>query len=251
MELKIILEAILFSSQKPLTPHELRAIITTAAEQSSDQPVRAFKNLAPETIVAALEELRHEHEQARRSYRLACVASAWQFVSQPEFAPWLKVLQGQKARPPRLTQPALETLAIIAYRQPVTRAEVEQVRGVTVDGVMQTLLERALVEQTGRAEVAGRPALYATTSLFLEYFGLRSLDDLPVADELRRVVMQKSAELLTVEPGLATAPPDQLTQTDNTRATTASGPDHKTQTGQNGSSHEPPAQASDEVTNPA
>ena len=96
-----------------------------------------------------------------------------------------------KARPPRLSQPALETLAIIAYRQPITRAEVEQIRGVNVDGTMQTLTERGLVEQVGRAEVVGRPPTYGTTALFLEYFGLRGLEDLPAADELRRIVIEK------------------------------------------------------------
>jgi len=216
MELKFILESILFSAQKPLTPHELRVVLTTAAEQCSDEPARALKKVATETITSALEELQREHERAQRSYRLACVAGAWQFISQTEFAPWLRALHGQRTRPPRLTQPALETLSIIAYRQPVTRAEVEQVRGVAVDGVMQTLLERGLVEQTGRAEVIGRPALYGTTTLFLEYFGLRSLEDLPAADELRRLVVQKPPDLLTVEPGLATSPPEQLTLTDNT-----------------------------------
>jgi segregation and condensation protein B len=109
-----------------------------------------------------------------------------------------------------LSQPALETLAIIAYRQPITRAEVEQVRGVAVDGVLQTLLERELVAQVGRAEVIGRPMTFGTTSLFLEYFGLRSLDDLPAADELRRIPVVKPESLATADPGLATAPPDQL-----------------------------------------
>jgi segregation and condensation protein B len=104
----------------------------------------------------------------------------------------------------------LETLAIIAYRQPLTRAEMEQVRGVSVDGVMQTLVERGLVEQLGRAEVVGRPMTYGTTAMFLEYFGLRSLDDLPAADELRRIVVQKPESLVTAEPGLATVPPEQL-----------------------------------------
>jgi hypothetical protein len=90
------------------------------------------------------------------------------------------------------------------------RAEIEQVRGVTVDGVMQTLLERGLVEQVGRAEVVGRPMTYGTTGLFLEYFGLRSLEDLPAADELRRIVVQKPESLVTAEAGLATVPPEQL-----------------------------------------
>ncbi len=151
-----------------------------------------------------------DHEEAHRSFRLACVAGSWQFVSQPEYAPWLKALVGHKLRPPRLSQPGLETLAIIAYRQPLTRAEIEQVRGVSVDGVMQTLVERGLVAQVGRAEVVGRPMNYGTTALFLEHFGLRSLEDLPAADELRRVVVQKPEALVTVDPGLATVPPEQL-----------------------------------------
>jgi segregation and condensation protein B len=105
----------------------------------------------------------------------------------------------------------LETLAIIAYRQPITRTEIEQVRGVAVDGVMQTLLERGLVEQLGRAEVVGRPMTYGTTPAFLEYFGLKSLEDLPAADELRRVVVPRPEGFATVDPGLATAPPEALT----------------------------------------
>jgi segregation and condensation protein B len=118
---------------------------------------------------------------------------------------------GSKPRAPRLSQPALETLAIIAYRQPITRAEIEQVRGVTIDGVMQTLQERGLIDQAGRAEVAGRPMTYGTSALFLEYFGLRSLEDLPAAEELRRIPITHPEELLTADPGLATVPPDQLT----------------------------------------
>jgi segregation and condensation protein B len=208
MELKYILEAILFSAQKALNPKELRELLAAAPEHG---PVaRPFKKTREEAIVAALEELQRDHQGAQRSYRLACVAGAWQFVSQPEFAPWISALVGAKARLPRLSQPALETLAIIAYRQPLTRAEIEQIRGVAVDGVMQTLLERGLIEQTGRAEVIGHPMTYGTTSSFLEYFGLRSLEDLPAADELRRVPVTRPETLLTVDPGLATAPPEQL-----------------------------------------
>jgi segregation and condensation protein B len=212
MELKLILEAILFSAQKPLSLKELRDVFAAAIEHAEgDETARGLKKVKESELTAALEELAKEHEQAQRSYRLACVAGSWQFVTQPEYAPWLKALVGHKLRPPRLSQPGLETLAIIAYRQPLTRAEVEQVRGVSVDGVMQTLLERGLVEQVGRAEVVGRPMTYGTTALFLEYFGLRSLDDLPVADELRRIVVQKPEALVTADPGLATVPPEQLT----------------------------------------
>ncbi len=211
MELKLILEAVLFSAQKPLSLKELRDVFAAAVEHAEgNDTARALKKVKESELTAALEELAKDHEAAQRSYRLACVAGSWQFVTQPEFAPWLKALVGHKTRPPRLSQPALETLAIIAYRQPITRAEMEQVRGVSVDGVMQTLLERGLVEQAGRAEVVGRPMTYGTTALFLEYFGLRSLDDLPAADELRRIVVQKPEALVTADPGLATVPPEQL-----------------------------------------
>lgn len=211
MEIKFILEAILFSAQKPLNLKELREVFAAAVEHAEgDETVRGLKKVKETELAVALEQLAREQEEAKRSYRLACVAGAWQFVTEPEYAPWLKALVGHKPRPPRLSQPALETLAIIAYRQPITRAEIEQVRGVSVDGVMQTLVERGLVEQVGRAEVVGRPMTYGTTVVFLEYFGLRSLDDLPAADELRRVVVEKPETLVTAEPGLATVPPEQL-----------------------------------------
>ena len=211
MELKFILESLLFSAQKPMSVKELRDIFATAAgEENAADEAKAFKKVKEDDLVAALEQLVAEHETAARSYRLACVAGAWQFVTQPEFSPWLRALVGVKNRPSRLSQAALETLAIIAYRQPVTRAEVEQVRGVNVDGTMQTILERGLVEQSGRAEVVGRPALYSTTPLFLEYFGLRGLEDLPAADELRRIPIEKPVAPVTADAGLATVPPEQL-----------------------------------------
>ncbi len=212
MELKVILEAILFSAQKPMSLKEMRDVFAAAPEHAEgDETVRGLRKVKEDQLEAALTELAAEHEAAARTFRLVCVAGAWQFVTQPEYAPWLKALVGHKARPPKLSQPALETLAIIAYRQPITRAEVEQVRGVAVDGVMQTLLERGLVEQLGRAEVVGRPMTYGTTAVFLEYFGLPGLASLPAADELRRIVVQKPEALVTADPGLATLPPEQLT----------------------------------------
>lgn len=213
MELKSILESLLFSAQKPLGLSELREVLAAAADQDGADPAaRAGQKFKDSELTAALEQLAAEHEAAKRSYRLVCVAGAWQFVTQPEFAPWLRALVGVKARPPRLSQPALETLAIIAYRQPITRAAMEQIRGVSVDGVMQTLLERGLVEPEGRAEVIGHPMTYGTTRLFLEYFGLRSLEDLPAADELKRVVIERPPAPVTADPGLATAPPEDLQQ---------------------------------------
>jgi segregation and condensation protein B len=205
MELKSVIESILFTSQKPLSLRELREILSVSADKGEEEAVKAYKKVREEEIENALTELEKEHAQLGRSYYLACVAGAWQFVTRPEYMPWLRTLFGVKTRPPRLSQPALETLAIIAYRQPITRAEIEQIRGVAVDGVVSTLLERGLIENAGRAEVVGRPMMYATAPLFLEYFGLRNLDDLPAADELRRIPVQKPESLLTVEGNLATA----------------------------------------------
>jgi segregation and condensation protein B len=211
MELKFILESLLFSAQKPLSVKELREVLANAADaEDADADAKALKKTKDDDLTAALEQLALEHEAAARSYRLACVAGSWQFVTQPEFSQWLRALVGVKLRPSRLSQPALETLAIIAYRQPITRAEIEQVRGVNVDGTMQTLLERGLVESAGRAEVVGRPQTYGTTALFLEYFGLAGLGDLPAADELRRIPIAKPPAPVTADPGLATTPPEQL-----------------------------------------
>jgi segregation and condensation protein B len=211
MELKFILESLLFSAQKPLSVKELRDVLAAATEQEgADATAKSLAKTKDTELTLALEELARDHEAAARSYRLACVAGSWQFVTQPEYATWLRALVGIKARPPRLSQPALETLAIVAYRQPITRAEIEQIRGVNVDGTMQTLTERGLVEGVGRADVVGRPPTYGTTALFLEYFGLSSLEGLPAADELRRIAVEKPPGPVTAEPGLATNPPEQL-----------------------------------------
>jgi segregation and condensation protein B len=199
MDLKFVLESLLFTSQKPLSVREMREILSVAADKGDEESVKAFKKVKEPEVENALTELEKEHAQSGRSYYLACVAGAWQFVTRPEYMPWLRTLFGVKTRPPRLSQPALETLAIVAYRQPITRAEIEQIRGVAVDGVVATLLERGLIENAGRAEVVGRPMTYATTGLFLEYFGLRNLDELPAADELRRIPVQRPESLLTTE----------------------------------------------------
>ena len=186
MELKDILEAILFSSQKPLSAKELQDILKQAGE-SAEGGTSEFAQVKAKGITAALEILAEEVEALGRSSRLVCVAGAWQFVTQSEYAPWVRALVGVKNRPTRLSKPALETLAIIAYRQPVTRAQMEEIRGVSVDGVIGTLSERELVEVVGRADAPGRPQTYGTTQMFLEYFGLRGLQELPDAEELRQV----------------------------------------------------------------
>jgi segregation and condensation protein B len=212
MELKFILEVLLFSSQKPLSVTELRDILNRAAdEEEASEYVRAFKKHPLEKIEEALATLAADHETAARSYRLVCVAGAWQFITQADFAPWLRALVGVKNRPTRLSQPALETMAIIAYRQPITRAEIEQIRGVAADGVIVTLKERGLIAEAGRAEVIGRPMTYATTPAFLEYFGLAGLDALPAADELRRIPVQRPETLATAEEETASPVPEQMT----------------------------------------
>lgn len=209
MELKFILESLLFSAAKPLSVPELRDVLgKAAADEQAPPETRDFKKVPVETIEAALADLALDHETAGRSYRLVCVAGAWQFVTQPEFAPWLKAFVGVKNRPARLSQPALETLAVIAYRQPVTRAEIEQIRGVAVDGVMATLKERGLIAEVGRAEVVGRPMQFGTTPAFLEYFGLPSLDGLPAADDLRRIPVERPEALATADAASAGATPE-------------------------------------------
>lgn len=212
MELKFILESLLIASPKPLSVTELQDTLTKAAdEEGAPEHVKACRKLPPEKLEETLAELAREHEAAGRSFTLACVAGSWQFVTKPEFGPWLRAFVGVKSRPPKLSQPALETLAVIAYRQPATRAEVEQIRGVAVDAVVLTLKERGLICEAGRAEVIGRPMQYATTPAFLEYFGLKGLEDLPAADELRRIPVQRPEQLVTAEAGLATLAPEQLT----------------------------------------
>lgn len=213
--LKWVLEALLFTSQKPLSPKELRDVLQKAAgEEQAEDRVRVFKKIPARLLEQSLEELAAEIEQSGRSYRLMCVAGAWQFVCRPAYAPWLRTFHGIKPRPSRLSQPALETLAIIAYRQPITRAEIEQIRGVAVDAVVNTLKERGLIVEAGRAEVVGRPMQYTTSQAFLEYFGLASLDDMPAADELRRLPVERPPALVTAE----AAPAPEETAAEETKA---------------------------------
>ena len=129
MELKDILEAILFSSLKPLSAKELQDILKQACE-SGEGDAKEFAQAKAKAITVALESLAEEVENLGRGFRLVCVAGAWQFVTQSEYAPWVRALVGVKNRPTRLSKPALETLAIIAFKQPVTRIEVDSVRGV-------------------------------------------------------------------------------------------------------------------------
>jgi segregation and condensation protein B len=183
MSLNQVIEALLFAAQKPLTTRELVTAIKGAGADDDLRP-NEFAKTTEAQVAAALEQLKLEYVQAGRAFQLAEKSEGWQLASDPAYAPWLRQLF-PAVKPARLTPPSLETLAIIAYRQPITRADVEAVRGVAVDGVLQNLMERGLVKIAGRAEVPGRPLLYETTQFFLEHFGLRDLDELPNASELR------------------------------------------------------------------
>ena len=184
MTLSQVIEALLFSSQKPLTTKDLQAAVKGAGEADELLP-NEFAKVKEAEVAAALEKLKIEYIESARAFQLIEKAEGWQLATDPEYAQWIQQLfPAPKAA--RMSAPALETLAIIAYRQPITRADVEAVRGVTVDGVLQNLMERGLVKIAGRADVPGRPLLYETTQFFLDQFGLRNLTELPNAEELKR-----------------------------------------------------------------
>ncbi len=163
-----ILEALLFASDEPLALDRLR-------EAAGLEEGREARTL--------LEDLRAEYERTGRAFSLEEVAGGWQLLTRPAFAPHLARLR-RRADRARLSPAALETLAVIAYRQPILRTDVERVRGVACGDVLRALLERDLVRVTGRAEEPGAPLLYGTTPRFLAEFGLRSLKDLPTSRDL-------------------------------------------------------------------
>jgi segregation and condensation protein B len=184
MSLTQVIEALLFSAQKPLSIREITGAVRDAEDPAAAEP-NEFGRVKDAEIAAALEQLKVEYIQQGRAFQLIERAEGWQLATDPGFARWVRQLF-PAPKPARLSAPALETLAIIAYRQPITRADVEAVRGVNIDGVLQTLMERGLVKIAGRAELPGRPLLYETTRFFLDHFGLRSLDELPNVEELRK-----------------------------------------------------------------
>jgi segregation and condensation protein B len=183
MNLARIIEALLFSAQKPLSTKEMVDVLHDAGAEDEFSP-NDFAKVRQAEVAAAIEQLKVEYIQDEHGFQLVEKADGWQLASDPKYAQWVRGLF-PAPKPARLSSPALETLAIIAYRQPITRADVEAVRGVTIDGVLQTLMERGLVKISGRAEIPGRPLLYETTEFFLDHFGLRNLDELPNVEELR------------------------------------------------------------------
>ncbi len=167
---RAVIEALLFVSEKPL-----------AIEQIKD----VLDNLESSEIRKILAELNSEYEGTNRGIRIAEVAGGFRMITPSALAPFLKKLYKQH-RKERLSKPALETLAIIAYKQPLTKLDIESLRNVNVDGVMDSLLEKNLIRITGRKKAPGRPLVFGTTRAFLEYFGLKSLDDLPKMEKIER-----------------------------------------------------------------
>jgi segregation and condensation protein B len=163
-----LLEAALFASARPVPADELAALDPEAT---------------PTVVDEALNELREHYEADGHGVELAELAGGWQILTRAEYTEAIERAQ-LAARPQRLSAAALETLAIIAYRQPIGRADIEEIRGVAVGGVLKSLHERGLIDVVGRSEGMGRPLLYGTTPLFLEHFALRHLEELPRADEL-------------------------------------------------------------------
>lgn len=164
-EIKTIIEAMVFAAEGPLRAERIAEIL---------QLERGLLN-------SLLREMRAESEGEGRGFVLCEVADGFQFRTRPEYSDWIRRMG--RNRPFRFSRPALETLAIIAYRQPVTRAEIEYLRGVDSGAVVKTLMEKRLVKILGKKDIAGRPMIYGTTKDFLEFFGLSSLSGLPTLRE--------------------------------------------------------------------
>jgi len=165
-----IIESVIFVSREPISLGQLCDLVPDASRAE---------------VKAALEDLTKACEHPDRGVRLKEVAGGYQFQTVPDNSPWIGRLLNQ--RPVRLSRPALETLSIIAYRQPITRPEIEEIRGVDSGGVVHTLLEHEFIKMEGRKDVPGRPIIYGTTKRFLEFFRLKGLTDLPTLKELEEM----------------------------------------------------------------
>lgn len=193
MKVEQIVEATLFASQTPLTLEEIS---------------RADEDLDVDRVVEAIQLLRDAYEDAERAFQIYQLGDGFQILTRPEYAPYLERFDSVP-RAPHLSPAALETLAIIAYRKPIGRIEIEEVRGVSASSVLRTLLDWELVQVVGRGEGLGRPLLYGVTQQFLEHFGMKDVSDLPAADELPVVLgeLQQAMEAERPKP-LATEATD-------------------------------------------
>lgn len=190
--LKLIIEALLFASDKPLTARDIHAVLPDVTTQE---------------ISSALRVLKYEYEAFGRSFGLKEVADAFQFRSHTEYGPY--ILAMYQSSPSRLSRAALETLAIVAYKQPILRQEVERFRGVDSGGILKLLLEKELIRIVGRKNLPGRPLIYGTSKKFLEVFDLKDLDSLPKVKEMKALGSDEPAEPQAQE---AQPPPEQVPQ---------------------------------------
>ena len=170
-QLKSAIEALLFISSNPVSLDRLAALFEETSKEQIDSQVQA---------------LRQEYEDRGAGIMLAEVAGGLQLATRPEHAPWIRKFRAVKVSN-KLSKPALETLAIVAYKQPITRAEVEAVRGVNIGGIMRNLMERRLVKIVGKKDIPGKPMMYGTTLDFLQYFGLKDLSSLPTLKEFQEL----------------------------------------------------------------
>ncbi len=197
-ELNQVLGAMLFGARQPVSVAEMRRVLLEVAETHAEAGA-AFAKVGEVDIVAVLEQLKADLAERHIGLRLVEVAGGFRFQTDAGCGPWLRHLL-DIGKPTRLTRPTLETLAIIAYRQPVTRAEIESVRGVAVDTIVRNLMELQLIRIVGRSPLPGRPLLLGTTQFFLEHFGLKDVKELPGIEQLCR-----KEEGLTRRPRPATA----------------------------------------------
>lgn len=174
-ELKGAVETIIFISERSIKAEEIQNVL---------------EGLDIETIKSIVKELQNEYQQRSSGIKIVEVADGYQMVTSPNYANFIKKFYKIK-HSEKLTMPSLETLSIIAYKQPVTKMEIELIRGVNVDGVLKNLLEKGLIRIVGRKEVVGRPFVYGTTRNFLEYFGLNSLNELPEIEEFIQTLKAK------------------------------------------------------------
>lgn len=179
---KNIIEALIFSSDEPLTNAEIIKAIKGIDGEDSEINI--------EDINSAIDQINNEYEQSNRSFKIVKIAGGYLFATREEFAKYIGYLSSEKTKR-RLSQAALETLAIIAYKQPITKPELESIRGVNSDYILATLLDKKLITISGRAETIGRPLLYSTTDEFLKYFGLNSLSDLPKPREIEEIMQDE------------------------------------------------------------
>jgi segregation and condensation protein B len=183
-----ILEALFFATDEPLTPRQVIDIVELL------EGTGPTGRLTPDRVFAAIDELNGEYDRTGRALRIVHVAGGYQFATRPEYGAWLGAMMRERAKR-RLSVSALESLAVIAYKQPVTKPEIEAIRGVNADYVLRTLLERGMVTIVGRAATPGRPLLYGTTREFLKHFGLNDLSELPKPREIDELMAEAEFEV--------------------------------------------------------